>query len=224
MNRRRVLGAGATAGLTAVAGCLTGLVAEESSDDVVLEQPEEGIEGDPSYPTYGDPFPTFEAEDPLAETTVAVDDLGDDAFVATAFFASCPAECIPLIDSLTRVQDNAADRGLGDESRFLAITFDPERDTAESLREHADMFDVDLEAGNWHYLRPDGRERAKEIVHEGLGIPFQREEMGDDYDFIHITVTFLVNPDGYVERTYRGENPDAGRITDDLERVVDGWQ
>ncbi|SDR15663.1 SCO family protein [Natronobacterium texcoconense] len=224
MNRRAVLGAGAAAGLSAVAGCLTGAFDDDASDDAVLGPPEDlGERGEPIYPTYGDPFPEFELADPIEETSVDVAAIDDDCLVCTAFFASCPAECIPLINSLSTVQANTFERGIDDRARFLAITFDPERDTAEELSNHADIMGVDLEAGNWHYLRPEDQEEAQSVVHDELGIPFEREDLGDDYDFRHITVTFLVNPDGYVERSYRGENPDSNQITDDLEQVLDDW-
>ncbi|NGM68068.1 SCO family protein [Natronolimnobius sp. AArcel1] len=223
MNRRRTLTLGATAGLTAVAGCLTGLIEDESADNAVLDAPEGDAQGDPLYPIYGESFPAFELEDPIAETTVDVDTL-EDALVVTAFFASCPAECIPLLNSISQAQAAADDRGIGDETRFLAVTFDPERDTADALREHADMFNIDYEADNWHYLRPEDAEMAEAVVYDDLGIPFEREELGDDYDFAHITVTFLVNPDGYVERTYRGDDPDPEQIADDLERVLDSLE
>ncbi|RQG94204.1 SCO family protein [Natrarchaeobius chitinivorans] len=223
MNRRRVLGTGATAVLTTIAGCLTDALGGESADDVVLEPAGDETQGDPSYPTYGDPFPTFELADPLAGRVVDVGDV-DDCLVCTAFFATCPAECIPLMNAMSTVQTNSLEGGFGSDTLFLAITFDPERDTADELREHAEMMGVDLEAGNWHYLRPDDANDAKAVVDDRLGIPFEREDLGGgEYDFIHVTVTFLVNPGGYVERSYRGENPDTQRIADDLETVLERW-
>lgn len=222
MNRRRVLGAGAAASLTAVAGCLTGLLGEDTPDEVVLDPQDETL-GEPDYPIYGEPFPAIELEDPIAERTVDAGET-EDCLVATAFFASCPTECIPLLQSISQVQQFAEERGIDDGVRFLAITFDPERDTASALEDHADGMGIDHEADNWHYLRPEDPEAANAVVQEELGIPFEREELGDDYDFAHITVTFLANPDGYVERTYRGENPDPERIADDLEAVLDAWE
>ena len=221
MNRRNLLASSAVVGLAPVAGCLTGLVDDEPSGEVVLDPPEESTQGEPSYPTYGDPFPTFELSDPLLETSVDVDSMDEECLVCTTFFATCPAECVPLMHAISTVQANSLESGLGDDVRFLAITFDPERDTADELSDHAEMVDVDLEAGNWHYLRPEDDDEAKTVVEDELGIPFEREELGDDYDFAHITVTFLVNPDGYVERSYRGENPSTEQITDDLETVID---
>lgn len=223
MNRRTVLTGGAAASLSAVAGCLTGVFGDETAENAVLEPPEEEL-GEPTYPIYGDPFPEIELTDPLAESTVDVASLEGNCLLATAFFSSCPAECVPLMRAFATVQQESIELGLDDRTRFLAVTFDPERDTPEQLQDHAEMAGADLEAGNWHYLRPEDQAEAKAVVEDELGVPFEREDLGDDYDFTHITVTFLVNPDGYVERVYRGEDPDTIRIVDDLEAVHDAWE
>lgn len=225
MNRRSLLASGVAVGAAAVAGCLTGAMSDDVPDEMVLGSPDDGpgAVGDVSFPTYGEPFPTFELADPLAETTVDVDAIEDECVVATAFYATCPAECIPLIDSLVAVQGMVGERGLADRTRFLAITFDPERDDAEALRDHADMMHVNLEAGNWHYLRPETAAEAETIVADELGIPFDREETASGYEFAHVTVTFLVNPAGYVERSYQGDNPPQGQLADDVERILDDW-
>lgn len=224
MNRRHILGAGVTTGFSALAGCLTGALESEPDGDVVLDAPDEDVGGDPSYPTYGEPFPTFALTDPVTETTVDVADFDEECFVATAFYAECPAECIPLMSAIAAVQSRTIEKGIDDRTRFLAITFDPERDTGERLEDHADMVHIDLEAGNWHYLRPEDADEAKDIVDNTMGIPYERDDLGgDNYDFLHITVTFLVNPAGYVERTYRGEDPDVDEITDDVETLLERW-
>ncbi|OTF07118.1 SCO family protein, partial [Halorubrum sp. SD612] len=78
-------------------------------------------------------------------------------------------------------------------------------------------------AGNWLYLRPETPERAKAVVEDKLGIGFERTTDSDrlpGYDFTHIVVTMLVNPDGVVERAYRGERVDPERVAADVERVA----
>jgi len=57
------------------------------------------------------------------------------------------------------VQRRVADAGLTDETLFLPITFDPERDDEAALRDNAESIGADLESGNWHYLRPESPER-----------------------------------------------------------------
>ena len=227
MHRRSILAVGASVGTGIVAGCLTERIAgDETADEAVLEPPEEEhAHGDDyAYPTYGDPFPTIELQDPLAETTVDTGTIDDECLVCTAFYATCPAECIPLMNAIATVQEQSIERGIDDAVRFLAITFDPERDTPEELRNHAAMVEADLERGNWHYLRPADATEAESVVNDDLGILYEREGDGPMAEFAHITVTFLANPDGYVERSYRGENPDVDRISDDLEAVVDATE
>ncbi|ELY44279.1 SCO family protein [Natronorubrum sulfidifaciens] len=224
MHRRDVLATGGALTTALVAGCLTERISgDDTAEHAVLEPPENELEygDDFAYPTYGNAFPSFELPDPLAETVVDTATIEDECFVCTAFYATCPAECIPLMNAMASVQARSLERGISDSVRFLAITFDPERDTPEELSEHADMVGVDLEAGNWHYLRPEDDEEADAVVNEELGIRFQKEGEGPMAEFAHITVTFLVNPDGYVERSYRGEDPDINRISSDLETVVD---
>ena len=224
MHRRDVLATGAGLSTVLVAGCLTGrLSGDDAAEHAVLEPPEDDqLHGDDyAYPTYGDPFPTIELPDPLAETDVNTDSFGDDCLVCTAFYATCPAECIPLMQALAQVQAESIERGVDDSVQFIPVTFDPERDTPDELRDHADMVNIDLEAGNWNYLRPADADEAESVVNDDLGILFEREGEGETAEFMHITVTFLVNPDGYVERSYRGENPDVEQISDDLETVVE---
>lgn len=226
MNRRSVLGISAVTGLTAMAGCVTGVLESgpEVDGDVALDPPTgDDALGDPSYPTYGETFPGFDLPDPLTDETIDVGEVTE-TFLLTAFFAACPAECIPLMSNLAAIQANVNADGLGDEIRFFGITFDPERDTADELADHAEMVRADLEAGNWHYLRPADESHAQDVVYDTLGVPFEREDLGGgDYDFAHVVVTFLVNPDGIVERVYRGEMLNVEEITADVAAVVDHW-
>ena len=244
MQRRTFVRTAAATGLAASAGCLTEALSGEELGETVLGYPDDQVadSSDLDYPAYGESFPEFSLYDPLTETTVDTAEIDDECIVCTAFYAYCPAECIPLINAIVNVQQRTTERGLEDDVRFLVITFDPERDTPEELEEHGDRRHVDFEVGNWHYLRPEDDDEAESIVADALGIGYEREgavdedrssaadELGagsgqeDNYDFSHITVTFLANPGGYVERAYRGENPDHERITDDIETVIDEWE
>ncbi|GAB6878381.1 SCO family protein [Halorubrum gandharaense] len=225
MKRRALLG-GAAAATVGTAGCLTRFFDGEA-DGVVLDPQEDQIADSESlaYPAYGQSMPTFSLPDPIEETMVDTADLNRTA-VYTAFFASCPAECGILMDRLSGIQGVVIEAGLAGDTAFLPITFDPERDDAEVLRENAETYNVALDAGNWHYLRPESPEQAKQIVENDLGLGFERETESDrleGYDFAHVVVTLLVNPDGIVERAYRGENLDHNRVIDDIETVVEAF-
>jgi len=226
MQRRTYLTA--SVGVAAAsAGCLGSVLGGGGGNETVLDSQADQQHDSSAlpYPAYGEPLPAFEVPDPLAGETVASDDV-DGTLVVTAFFASCPVECVRLIGQLAGVQQGTVDRGIDDEVTFLAVTFDPERDDAEALREYGHRMNVDMEAGNWRFLRPESVERADAVVNEKLGVNFDRIGAGESerlpgYDFRHLSLTFLRNPSGTVERAYRTDRPDHQRVLSDVETVVE---
>jgi protein SCO1/2 len=213
--------------VAASAGCTTQLFGG-GTGDVVLDAQEDQIADseDLSYPAYGQTLPKFELEDPIAGETIHSKRL-DRTAIVTGIFTFCPAECSVLLRRLSEVQRRIGESGLTDEVVFLPITFDPERDDEAALRANARSVGVNLEAGNWHYLRPESPDRAKTVVQDRLGIGFERTTESpriDGYDFTHAVVTILANPDGVVERAYRGENVDRERVTSDIETVANAFE
>ncbi|WP_049923661.1 SCO family protein [Halopiger djelfimassiliensis] len=234
MERRTYLGSLGAAGVAGMAGCLgsfgigEGNEGDEDDQDgssnehsdnfgdgqTVLEPPSTR-RGDPSYPIHGEEFPAFSLPDPLSGETVSRDDfVGERPFLMTYFFTSCPdGVCPALLLRLRRVQEDAAERGYADDIALLAMTFDPERDTPDALEEYAAQQGVDLEAGNWHFLRPESYEGGKETLEEDFGMRIEKieEDGGDEHDgdhdhgeytFQHISLIMLVNEHGVVERAY----------------------
>jgi len=226
MDRRRFLrslaAAGTAAGTTAVAGCAGVL-----GDDATVLGPPEQTRGDPVHPIHGDEMPAFTVPDPLTGEDVSVADFeGERVVLWTSFYTSCPdGVCPALILRLRRAQAVAAEEGFGDEAAFLPTTFDPERDTAGVLREYADQQGVDLDAGNWHFLRPESYEAGQELHDEHFGLKITKVE-SDQYErlaytFPHYGLILLVNRQGIVERAYpRGSRTDIERLVDDFRRVV----
>lgn len=178
-----------------------------------------GESEDLAYPAYGQKFPEFTLPNPHDDAPVASTS-GDTVTVATAIYATCPDECIVTGNQLAGAQSALADRGLSGAVRFLVITFDPERDTPDVLRDYGERMGADIDAGNWTFARPEGPDEAKSVVEERLGIAFEREGA----EFIHPSVTFLVNPDGFVERAYQTERPAVERVSDDVATVADAYE
>lgn len=250
MERRtylRALGAGGVAGL---AGCLDDAMETVGLGDdgeTVLGPPEQS-RGDPevaAYPVHGQEFPDFSLPDPLAEETITPEDfVGERAILMTFFFTSCPdGACPALLTRLRRVQEDAAENGYEDDVALLAMTFDPERDTADALEAYAVEQSVDHEADNWHFLRPETYEEAVDVVENDFGMQLERVEEGDgggdhnesddhdhgEYTFNHINLVLLANKDGLVERAYPQAGPrsqrselggDIGVIVDDTRTVA----
>ncbi|OIB57147.1 SCO family protein [Natrialba sp. SSL1] len=201
MERRTYLGslgAAGAAGLSGLAGCLDELnvtggedqevVHGEYADQTVLDA--QTLPGDPSqysHPVYGDRFPAISVPDPVTGETISTEDfVGERAFVITFFFTSCPdGACPALLLRLRRVQEDAAEEGYSDDISLLGLTFDPERDTADVLEEYGHQQGADLDAGNWHFLRPETYEEAEELVNEEIGMRIQRVEDEDEIAEVH---------------------------------------
>ena len=227
MDRRSDLRAGAAmAAGASTAGCLGGLF-ESGPENVVLSPPDDQLADSSSlaYPAYGESFPQVTLANPFAEEPFSVADF-EQPFLCTAFYAFCPAECILLLNSFAKVQARLLDEEVADKIGLVAITFDPERDTPEALRTNADRRGINYEHPMWFYLRPDSAADAKQVVEEQLGLAYEKigDVNGDAYEFNHISVTFLVNPDGVVERAYRGQRPDVDRLVDDSITVLDAYE
>ena len=226
MNRRSYLRAGAALTVGAsTAGCLSGIL-DSGPQNVVLSEPDDQLADSSSlaYPAYGESFPTVTLPNPFVEEPFAVADF-EQPFLCTAFYAFCPAECILLLNSFAKVQARLLEQDRADGIGLVAITFDPERDTPEALRTNADRRGINYEHPMWYYLRPESADDAKQVVEEKLGLAYEKigDVNGDAYEFNHISVTFLVNPDGMVERAYRGQQPDVERLVDDSLTVADAY-
>jgi len=238
MDRRTYLGAAGTVGLSSVAGCLGEALGGSETDDgdaghpdAVLGPPETDLSA-ASHPSYGDEYPSVTLPDPLSDETVSVEQFeGDRTVLMTFIYTNCPdGMCPALTLRLQRAQKAAVENGYEDEAAFLAMTFDPERDTAEQLRTFADRRSVDYDAENWHFLRPERYEKAQSIIGETYGLPEESLEKNYDHDyenveytFPHLPYIFLVNEAGIIERVYvKGHSVEVSRLIDDFETVVNG--
>jgi protein SCO1/2 len=225
MRRRTFLTTAAGSGLAASAGCLgsVGAVLGDGSQHTVLGKPETQPTRSANlpYPAYGEKLPGATLPAAIADRTVSVGDL-ETAVVMTFFYSHCNTVCPFLISSMRKVQTNAIEGGYGDQVTFLPVTFDPARDDAERLREYAEMMNVDLDAGNWYFLRPDDHEHAKEVVEERYGVTFEKTGATDSsmYMYNHLGLLLVVNAEGYVERAYTGDDPKGTRVWSALETVL----
>ncbi|MFB6079614.1 MAG: SCO family protein [Haloferacaceae archaeon] len=238
MDRRtylRTLTVGGTTSL--LAGC-SGALGGDSSPNTYLPKPEMAKKVDSTdlpYPAWGQPLPAVTLPAPLRDESVTLTQFeGSRTVLLTFFYSHCPkpspnnaAICRKMIAQMRNVQADAERHGYADRLAFLAVTFDPQRDVADRLRTFAHEMHIDLDAGNWYFLRPESRERADSVVQGTFGIKFSRVtpsqptatgSRGSDaettagrtttagYSFRHAAMMFLVDVDGYVERVFRYES------------------
>lgn len=186
MDRRTYLGGVAGTGIAGLAGCLGTIESQLSGEqpgsgewgdgETVLDTPTED-RGSPNHPIYGHEMPSFSLPDPLTGETVSSSDLEGRTYLMTFFFTHCPdGACPALLLRLRRAQADAIENGYDDDLALLAMTFDPERDTPDVLETYAGQQGVDLEAGNWHFLRPESYESGAEVLREDFGMVLDRVE------------------------------------------------
>ncbi|AFK18961.1 SCO family protein [Haloferax mediterranei ATCC 33500] len=217
MNRRTYLRAVGTGAAVGLAGCLGGI---GGNSNVSLSKPErenDVTSEDLPYPAWGQQVPDVTLTDPIHETEVSVRDI-DGPHFHTFFFTNCMTVCPVLISALREAQIHSISEGYADDVSFYPITFDPARDDAAAFKKEANDMNVDMDAGNWHFLRTADEAEAKDVVEDQFGVFFEKNEPDEDgnYMFTHLGLVMLVNGDGYVERTYRGNQPDEQTLLDDL--------
>lgn len=225
MDRRRCLQSIATVSFAATSGCVGGLSGNET-DRTVLGQPDRDLSA-AAHPSYGDELPTVTFPDPLLDEKISTTQFeGERTVLLTFFYTNCPdGMCPALILRLRRAQEVAAANGYSEKTALLAVTFDPQRDTADVLRTYAGQQGVDLETGNWHFMRPQTYERGKTRLGEAFGLKIEKTDAKNyenlEYAFPHYNLILLVNDQGVVERAYpNGATVDVSRVVSDFEQVV----
>ncbi len=241
LSRRSAIAGAGVALIGSIAGCLDGLSGSDVGDaTVVLDEPEgdESLQdGDIDFPVYGDEVPDVDVPDVVTAEEVSPHDfVGDRHTVLTFVFTNCMGDCPALTSNLVQVQAEAAENGFSDEIALLEYTFDPENDTEELFfDEYAESSGIDLDADNWHFLRPESEARTEEVVSDTFGVwyeylteeereeQFEDDHMVDHMFYLHQNLILLVNKDGYVERTYHGEPPDPATVLDDVNTLIERW-
>ena len=230
-DRRTILkSAGAAVLGTSLAGC-TEVFGMTGEDGVVLNPPENhDRRSDASlpYPIHGEELPNATVPAPLQDREVRTTEfVGDRHAMLTFVFTRCSTACPALTSSLVRVQAESIESGFADEFAFMPVTFDPEYDTADVLKTYGEDRGVDRDAGNWWFLRPEGPDRAEEVVTDTFGVNYQfvpeDEREMDNMAWIHSNLILLVNADGYVERAYDRQPPNPADVLEDVQTLRKRW-
>lgn len=193
----------------------------ERAKRTALSPPEDYVEKDLPFVQYGEKIPRLSLEDPLKDREIQIRQMRSSKLL-TFFYSTCKTVCPALIGTLRYLQNEAIEGGYAERVDFVAVTFDPARDTEKKLRNYAGKFRIDLKAGNWHFLRPETAEEAKSVVGR-FGVKFKkfRPEENEPYMFYHTAIIYLINSRGYVERVYLGKNPVATNVSEDLKKVLE---
>jgi protein SCO1/2 len=144
--------------------------------------------------------PAFEMTD-IDGNTVSLESTNGKVRLVYFYFANCPDVCPPTTFLLSEVQEKLREQGtLGKEAELISITFDPERDTPEAIREFAG--NTFAEFDGWHFLR--GEEDATIELARNFEVGVKKDEVNNSY--IHFNVITLVDDKGQIREWINGSD------------------
>jgi protein SCO1 len=121
------------------------------------------------------------------------------------YYATCPDVCQPTTYLLSQVQDELKKKGsFGKNTAILSITFDPERDTTEKLKDFAKLYHADL--NGWYFLRGDEKYSLDLTAKWEIGV--QKQPNGD---IAHTNIIFLVDKKGQIRHYYNANQLDLDK-------------
>lgn len=137
------------------------------------------------------------------KTTVTLDDTKGKVRLFYFFFTNCPDVCPITTFMLTQAQKNLAEEGMfGKDVEFVSISFDPEVDTVEKIREFGDKFKVDY--NGWYFLRGD-KQKIWDLAEKSFKIMIVGDKEGN---YSHANLIALVDRDNQVRNLYNANDTD----------------
>ena len=128
-------------------------------------------------------------------------------------YTRCPEPCYNLNQTMLAIQSRLAEAELGDiPMTFVTISFDPEYDTVEVLKDYADSVGADSDL--WKFVTTQNADLLKHII--GGSFEAYYEPKGDDAEnaFSMSPKIVLVDGWGIIRGEYRYQTlaPDTDRI------------
>lgn len=124
----------------------------------------------------------------------------------TMFYASCPAACPLIIDTL-RATEKDLTPGQRADLRVLLVSIDPDRDSPSALRQLADQRRIDTR--RWTLARTDTA--TVRTLAALLNVQYRQLPSGE---FNHSPVITLLSPSGEIQATsLKLGTPDASLLT-----------
>jgi protein SCO1/2 len=132
---------------------------------------------------------------------IRLGDLRGKVQIVTMFFATCKFACPLLVRDMQRIEA-ALPAVIREQTGFVLITFDPERDSPSALRQYRALHHLSPPA--WNLLQ-GGSEDIQEIA-ALLGVKYKKDSNGD---YAHSNVITVLNPQGEIVWQQPGLNQDA---------------
>ncbi|RBW70809.1 SCO family protein [Bacillus taeanensis] len=118
----------------------------------------------------------------------------------TFFYTNCPDICPLTMMDFKELQSELKEEGLfGEKVELVAISFDPENDQQQTIKQYAKSFQTDL--SGWKWLRGTPEE-TKQIAG---GLQMQYQKLEGDF-FSHSTTMYLLDQHNNIRAIYSMAN------------------
>lgn len=125
--------------------------------------------------------------------------------IVSMFYASCQSVCPRIVTDIQLIGKKIAQK-TGKSPKVVLVSFDPEKDTPESLKAYAKKMEL---GDNWYLL--NGKDDSVRTISVLLGISYQKTS-GNDFN--HSTVISLVSKEGKILSRIEGVGADSSSIVE----------
>ena len=151
------------------------------------------------------------------------DDYRGKALAVTFIYRECPLPefCIKMSKQFSDMANQiAADPEAKEKIRLLSVSFDPERDTPEKLKQYGQGYlgpDANDDFTIWQLAV--GSDKEVRDVADFFGLKYEKDE-NDKTQFNHSLVTAVISPDGKVTRVFSGGRWTPDEVLAELKTVA----
>ena len=142
--------------------------------------------------------------------------------VVAYIYTNCPDICHIISKKMNVFKERMKKSGLQDRVYFISITFDPERDTPDVLRHHAEMMNLDLD--NWVFLTGDENAVNAALSVAGMEAikgPIDSSGNGEQpYTISHRDRISLADKNGRIRKNYKGSEFNPDELLEDIKRLL----
>jgi protein SCO1 len=140
--------------------------------------------------------PDFKLTDQNNKTITNKDMLGK-VYLVEFFFSRCPTICPVMNTNMRAIEDEINHPDFG----IISISIDPENDTPQILKEHADR--IGVKSPNWHFLTGD-RDYIGKLADQFNIYVGDKEDEGENLN--HSGMIALVDKEGNIRCRYNKDN------------------
>lgn len=140
--------------------------------------------------------------------------------VAGFIFTHCPDICPLTVNNMQLVQNAIAKNGGGDDVVFVAVTFDPERDSVALLKKFAGLREINEK--NFRFLTGDKKVTDSVMtVMRIVAVPEDSTMIEGDlsYFFSHTDRISLIDQRGFLRKEYSGSKANIEEIVNDIGKL-----